>query len=133
MYIDGGFRAKIESPKTKKYILERFHAEQFNTVHGITKAIWGSAFVQELRLLPAARGVAFKAVNERGDKFTRALAWAARAEEGRVFLIRGGWNDALIAEMLKFTGQGKEEDDQIDAISVSNELATKKSGKLHGF
>jgi predicted phage terminase large subunit-like protein len=130
MYIDGGFRAKIEAPQQKKYILERFHAER-NTVHAITKAIHGSSFVQELRRLPAARGVAFKAVTEKGDKYTRALAWATRAEEGRVYLIRGGWNDEFLNELMQFTGSGKDkEDDQVDAVSIGVQQSSKRSGKL---
>jgi len=32
---------------------------------------------------------ALRAVRPEADKFTRALAWAARAEEGKVILVRG--------------------------------------------
>lgn len=133
MYIADGFRGKLEAPEQRKYMLERFHSEP-GTEHAITKAIHGAAFVQELRRLPAARGVAFKAVTEKGDKFTRALAWANRAEEGRVFLVRGGWIEAFLAELMAFTGTGRDKhDDQIDAVSVAVERSQKRSGKLRAF
>jgi predicted phage terminase large subunit-like protein len=134
MYIDGGFCAKIEAPEQQKYMLERFKAER-NTEHLISKTLHGSSFIQSFRRLPAVRGVAFKGINERGDKYTRALAWANRAEEGRVYLVKGGWNDDLIAECLKFTGSGKagEKDNRIDAISIAVQGSLKRSGKLLGF
>lgn len=133
LYIADGFRGKMEAPEQRKYILERFHWEP-RTEHAITKAIHGASFVQDLRRLPAARGVAFRAVTEKGDKFTRALAWANRAEEGRVFLIRGGWIDEFVAECLAFTGTGRDKhDDQIDAVSIAVACAQKRSGKLRVF
>ncbi len=132
LYIDGGFRAKIEAPQQKRYILERFRHDK-NTHHAITKALHGSSFVQELRRLPAARGVPFKAVTEKNDKYTRALAWATRAEEGRVYLVRGGWNQTFIGECLTFTGSGKDaHDDQVDAVSVAVQMLAQRRGKAYG-
>jgi predicted phage terminase large subunit-like protein len=132
LYIADGFHARIEAPKQKKYMLERMQAER-NTEHLISKTLHGSSFVQELRLLPVVRATAFKGINEKGDKYTRALSWANRAEEGRLFLVRGGWNDEFIAECIKFTGKGKEHDDQVDAVSIAVQALSRKSGKLQAW
>lgn len=54
---------------------------------------------------------------ETGTKEDRARPLAAQAECGNVFLVRGHWNDAFIAEATMFpTGHFK---DQIDACSRS--------------
>lgn len=129
MYIADGFCARIEAPQQKKYILERMHNER-NTEHAITKALHGAAFVQELRRLPIVRSVPFRAVTEKGDKFTRALAWANIAEEGRLYLVRGGWVDAFIDECCTFTGKEGGKDNRIDAVSVAVQRLTKRGGKL---
>ena len=60
-----------------------------NTAHGIEEALHGRAFVQELRRERALSGVPLKAIRVDADKFTRALAWANLAEEGKVILVRG--------------------------------------------
>lgn len=64
---------------------------------------------------------------------SRALSWANRGEEGRLFLVRGGWNDGFISECLKFTGRGKEHDNQVDAVSIAVQGLTGRSSKLHAF
>ncbi len=74
-----------------------------------------------------------KGINEKGDKFTRALAWATRFEEGRGFLIRGGWCDEFIAECCAFTGSGKEKDNRIDAVSIAVQRQEKRSGRAFAF
>jgi predicted phage terminase large subunit-like protein len=103
------------------------------TQHGIEKALHGQAFVQDLRTIPAVRGVPFKAVKVETDKYTRALPWANLAEEGKVYLIRGMWINEFMEEILRFTGKGDTHDDQVDAVSIAVQLLSKKSGKLYAF
>jgi predicted phage terminase large subunit-like protein len=127
LYIADGFRAKIEYPEQRRYIVERMLAEA-DTEHGIEAAVHGKAVVQELRRDPALRGKAFREVRVAGDKLTRALAWLNLAEAGKVHLVRGAWIDGFVEEVAAFpTGR---HDDQVDAVSTAvNMLVGAEKGK----
>jgi predicted phage terminase large subunit-like protein len=51
----------------------------------------------------------------RGDKEARAQLWATRIEDGKVFMVRGPWNDSFIAEAVAFPNAAN--DDQVDGVS----------------
>jgi predicted phage terminase large subunit-like protein len=70
-------------------------------------------------------------VHVSGDKFTRALAWANRAEAGKIALVRGGWIDDFIEEACRFP-HGKH-DDQIDAVSLAVQMMTVRKRRGWGF
>ena len=129
LFIADGFRKRIEYPEQRRYVVERMTMEK-KTQHGIEKALHGQAFVQDLRQIPAVRGVAFKAVKVDADKYTRALAWANLAEEGRVYLVQGPWIDDFLEEVCRFTGRGDTHDDQVDAVSLAVGLLKRPGGKL---
>jgi predicted phage terminase large subunit-like protein len=67
------------------------------------------------------------------DKFTRALAWANLAEEGKVYLVKGGWNQDFLEEVCRFTGKGDKHDDQVDAVSLAVRMLSARRGKLETF
>jgi predicted phage terminase large subunit-like protein len=50
-----------------------------------------------------------------GDKFTRALPFAARVNAGMAYMVRGDWNTDFVDELSSFN-QGRY-DDQVDACS----------------
>lgn len=52
---------------------------------------------------------------ETGDKLTRAEPFAAQVNVGNVLMLRGEWNDALVAELRMFPNGAF--DDQVDAAS----------------
>jgi predicted phage terminase large subunit-like protein len=119
LYVADGFRARIEYPEQRRYIVARM-AEERDTEHGIESALHGKAVVQELRDDRRMRRNAFREVRVAGDKLTRALTWLNLAEEGRLFLVRGPWIDAFVDEIARFpTGRY---DDQIDAVSVAVQM-----------
>jgi predicted phage terminase large subunit-like protein len=130
IYIDGGFRKRIEFPEQRKYVIERMLTEK-DTAHGIEKALHGEAFVQELRREPRLARVSLTPVKVATDKLTRALPLAARAEDGKVALVRGPWNDAFIDEACSFPFA--QHDDQIDAVSIALRMLSKKSNGVGGF
>lgn len=132
LYIADGFRRKVEFPEQQRFVVKRMVDEK-HTIHGIEKALHGEALVQSLRRVPAIRHIPLKAVKVDTDKFTRALAWANLAEEGRVFLVRGGWTDTFLDEVCRFTGKGDTHDDQVDAVSIAVGMLSKKRGKLWTF
>lgn len=132
LYIDGGFRKRIEYPEQRRYVVKRMVDEK-NTQHGIEKALHGQAFVQDLRTIPAVRGIPFKAVRVEADKYTRALSWANLAEEGKVYIVEGGWNAAFLDEIVRFTGKGDTHDDQVDAVSIAVAMLAKRRSHLYAF
>jgi len=116
LYIADGYRARVEFPDQRRYIIDRIRQEA-DTDHCIESALHGQAFVQELMREERLISRTFRAVRVEGDKFTRALPWASRAEAGKVFLVRGPWIDEFLAELCAFpTGK---HDDQVDAVSLA--------------
>lgn len=130
LYIDGGFRERLEYPDQKRYIIERVTQEP-KTEHGIELAIHAQGLIQELRREPRVRAHMIRGVPVDADKTTRALTWSPRAEEGKLILVRGPWNDEFIDEVCSFPG-GRF-DDQIDAVSIAVSMFAKPGRKGHGF
>lgn len=132
LIIDGGYRKRIEFPEQLRYAVSRM-MDEARTRHGVEKALHGEALVQALRRIPAVRGVPLKAVKVDKDKFTRALGWADLAEAGKVYLVRGNWNDDFLDEICRFTGKNDKHDDQVDAVSLAVSMLAKKRSQLLMF
>ncbi len=82
----------------------------------------GKLYVDSLRR-KSLRGYAVKAVPPKGDKVTRAMPFAAAAENGEVKIVRGLWNEAFLEEIEAFPDG--DHDDQVDAASGAyTELVT---------
>ncbi len=132
LLIDGGYRKRIEFPEQLRYAVSRM-MDEARTRHGVEKALHGEALVQALRRIPAVRGVPLKAVKVDKDKFTRALGWADLAEAGKVYLVRGNWNDDFLDEICRFTGKNDKHDDQVDAVSLAVSMLAKKRSRIMAF
>lgn len=125
LYIADGFRGRIEFPDQRRYVKERI-TEERDTRHCIESALHGQAFVQELQREVRFANRSIRAVRVDVDKQTRALAWQARAEAGKVVLVRGPWIDEFLDEVSRFP-HGKH-DDQVDAISLAVQMIGKSAG-----
>jgi predicted phage terminase large subunit-like protein len=130
LYIADVFRRRIEFPEQKRYIIDRITQEK-NTEHGIEQALHGLALFQELRRSSGLARYAFKSVRPSQDKFTRALSWANRAEEGKVILVRGPWIRDFIEETVNFPNSPH--DDQIDAVSIAVQMLDNQKRLLFTF
>ncbi|RME07093.1 MAG: hypothetical protein D6803_04835, partial [Anaerolineae bacterium] len=75
---------------------------------GVQKGVW-----QTLEREPALANTPLFPVQARTDKVTRALPLLSRAKAGRLVLLRRGWTQALVDELLAFPLG--EHDDQVDA------------------
>jgi predicted phage terminase large subunit-like protein len=53
-----------------------------------------------------------------GNKWTRAMGFAARAAAGTVFVKQGKWGDKLIDQLCAFNGEDGRTDDMVDACSL---------------
>lgn len=70
---------------------------------------------------------AVKVIHHTGDKLVRALPFFAACEHGKVYMLRGPWNDKFIDECVSFTGEDGNTDDQVDAASqYYNHVFSKK-------
>jgi predicted phage terminase large subunit-like protein len=70
---------------------------------------------QKWRIAEQLDGYDFRITPETGDKETRAEPYSAQWNVGRVFLVRGPWNDAYIDELRNFPNGSYK--DQVDASS----------------
>jgi predicted phage terminase large subunit-like protein len=130
IYIADIFRKRIEYPEQLRYITGRIEAER-DTEHGIESALHGLAFIQELRRNAKLSSAAFRGISVSKDKLTRCLAWANRAEEGKLVLVRAPWNTDFIDEACSFPN-GRH-DDQIDAVSLAVEMLARRKHVAFGF
>ncbi|MGQ0543372.1 MAG: phage terminase large subunit, partial [Blastocatellia bacterium] len=130
LYIADGFRKRIEYPDQRRYILDRMEHEK-NTVHCVEEALHGKAIVQDIRKESLARKAPLRSIRVDSDKVTRALAWAALAEAGKVFLVRGPWIDEFLDEACSFPN-GRH-DDQVDAVSLAVKMTVETNSLAYGF
>ena len=116
IYLRDMVRGKWEWPDQERVIIQTMLNEP-NTIHGIEKALHGIAAVQSLVRRQELTNVVFYGIDVERDKVTRALPFAARAEQGKVVLVAGEWIGAFLDELASFTGDGSSHDDQVDSAS----------------
>ena len=75
------------------------------------------------------RPYAIDAVSPQGDKYTRAQPFASRVNTGKVKMLRGAWNRALLDEMAVFPMGAH--DDQIDTLSGAYDGLTTGQVEIH--
>lgn len=85
---------------------------------------------QEFITDPELIGVAVRGIKVSDDKVSRARPMQGRGKAGKIYLVRGPWNEAFISEFVDFpTGV---HDDQVDTASGGLQmLATPKTTRLH--
>ena len=130
IYISDVFRARLEYPEQRKYVVDRMRNER-DTEHGIEKALHAQAFVQDLRREPTLARHAIRLVSVTSDKFTRALAWANRAEERKIILVRGPWLNQFLEEVCSFPNSTH--DDQVDAVSIAIQMMESRKRQFWRF
>lgn len=130
IYIADAYRARIEFPEQRRYVIERM-TEEKDTVHCIESALHGQALVQDLLRETNLLRCALRAIKADKDKVTRALVWSARAEAGNVILVRGPWIEEFIEEVCSFPNGGH--DDQVDAMSLAFRMMTETKKVSAGF
>lgn len=132
-YIRDMIRGRWEWPDARKVMIQTMQAEP-TTMHAIEEAMHGLAALQELRREPSVAGVVLRGVKVDKDKLTRALPWAARAEAGKVALVRGPWVPAFLDEVAMFDGSGASHDDQVDTVSGALPLVARgRSSAIGAF
>ncbi len=115
LWIRDVIRGRWEWPDARKVMKDTMLAETGNTSHVVEEALHGIAALQELRRDPQLHGIPLYGYRVDKDKVTRAMPWAARAEAGKVRLVRGEWVNAFLDEVCAFPLAAH--DDQVDAVS----------------
>lgn len=130
IYIADAYHARIEFPEQRRYVIERM-TEEKDTVHGIESALHGQALVQDVLRETKLFRFSLRSIRTDKDKVTRALVWAAKAEAGKVIVVRGPWNDEFLEEICSFPNGGH--DDQVDAMSLAFRMMTERKKASAGF
>jgi predicted phage terminase large subunit-like protein len=114
LYVRDMIRGRWEWPDAKRIIMQTMLAEPA-TQYVIEEALHGLAAMQELRREPSIAHIALRGIHVDKDKMSRALPWAARAEAGKVALVRGPWIETFLGEAAAFPFG--DHDDQVDTVS----------------
>lgn len=126
LYVADVIRFRAEWPEARRRILETVALDGPNTRVGIEKVGMQLTAIQDLRNNDAFLTVPLHEVRPDRDKQSRAMAWAARAAEGRLAILAGPWNRDFIDEAVVFPFGAH--DDIIDAISGAVSLLVKMRG-----
>lgn len=121
LYIRDMVRGRWEWPDAKRVMMSTMTS---GSTHGIEEAMHGLAAIQELRREPSLADVTLRGIHVDKDKVSRALPWAARAEAGKVKLVRGEWTSAFLDEVCAFP-LGTH-DDQVDTVSGGVQMVASK-------
>jgi len=117
IYVLDMVRVKSEWPETRSTIIQTALIDGEDTRILMEKVAFQAAAIQELHQeRDLSRHIIEECIPDR-DKLTRALPVASKARAGKVYLRRGAWNAIFLDEACSFTGDGKEHDDQVDAVS----------------
>ena len=130
LYLKDAIFGRWEYPDAKKIIIRTMKKEP-KIRHGIEEALHGAAFVQELMRERGIVHVSIRGIRVDKDKKTRALAWADRAAEGKVAIVKGAWNEHFIEQCVLFPN-GKH-DDLVDSVSGGVSMISGTSRKLMFF
>lgn len=114
-------------PETRRRLKAVMRADGPGVAVGIEKVAFQLAAVQDLLADPDLIGFSIRPVAVDRDKEARADVWAARAEAGKVALVRGPWNREFLDEVTAFP-RGRH-DDQVDAVSLAVQLLGRRASE----
>lgn len=130
LYVRDMIRHRLEWPDIRRIILQTMIAEP-QTIFGVEDGLHGLAAVQELQRERAVAHITLRRVKVDRDKISRALPWAARAEAGKVLLVRGAWINGMLDEVSAFPRGAH--DDQVDSISAGLALLSELAQTIRGI
>jgi predicted phage terminase large subunit-like protein len=113
LYIADMVRGRWEWPDARRIIIDTALSD--NCPQGVERVAFQLAAVQELMRERSLANTSLTELVPDKDKVARALPWLARAEQGKVSLVRGAWNAAFLDEVCAFPEV--QHDDMVDAVS----------------
>ena len=115
VYVTDLVRGRWEWPALIRIIRDTALSDGPEVVQSVETAGTQKGLLDMLLAERTLSGIAFRGVTPTQDKITRAQPLLARAEQGKLFLVRAEWNNGLIDELCAFPEV--EHDDQVDAVS----------------
>lgn len=89
--------------------------DDIEVVQHVEAAFHHTQAIRDLAAQPALSNRAIFPSKPKGDKWTRALPFAAQAAAGNVYVLRRAWTDAFIEELCSFPYGAH--DDQVDSAA----------------
>lgn len=122
VYVIDCVRGRWEWPALLRVIGSTARSDESNCTQHVEAVGTQRGMLDLLLAEPTLAGISFRGVTLHKDKVTRANAFLARAEQGKVRLLRGAWNSAWLDEVCAFPAA--EHDDQVDAtVGAFNALS----------
>lgn len=131
IYVADMVHGRWDWPEASKVIKRTAEKDGSTTTVGIEIVGHGLGLWQEFIKDPIFNRIPVKKVGVDKDKVSRAMVWAAKAENGFLHLQRGTWNDALIDQCLEFPNGLH--DDRVDSISGAVSMLSQKSNVVYTF
>ena len=113
-------RGRWEWPTALRMISDTAKADGIEVTQGVEDVGVQKGMYQMLMREPQLVGLAFRPITVHKDKLTRAMPWLARAEQGKLKMVRGEWNAAAMDEICAFPES--RHDDIVDAVSGAVQL-----------
>ena len=113
-------RGRWEWPDVVRVIANTARSDGASVVQGIEVVGTQAGVLQTLRRERQLADIAFRPLQVHADKITRVMPWLARAEQGKIALVRGAWNSTFLDEVCAFP-EGQH-DDQVDAVSGAMQM-----------
>lgn len=113
-------RGRWEWPTALQMISDTARADGVAVIQGVEDVGVQKGMFQMLMAEPQLVGLAFRPITVHRDKLTRAMPWLARAEQGKLKMVRGEWNAAALDEICAFPESAH--DDIVDAVSGAVQL-----------
>ena len=123
---------KLAYPDLRRAIIAVAQVDGPECIIAVEEAGQQLGFIDDLRVIPELRGYTIQSVKPHGDKYNRAMPWAARAEAGWVDIVRGKWNDAFKSQCDSFTADDSHaHDDMIDSVSGAYQVIAVPKPRYH--
>ena len=124
LWLSDVIQVKREYPEIKQLIIETMLSEP-DTIVGIEEAVSGYAAIQELRRLPEIADITLRGIRVDKDKRSRAMPWAAKAQQGLFTLLYAPWNRKFLDEVASFPNGVH--DDMVDSVSGALQMLTQRN------
>jgi len=128
IFVANVVRGRWEWPDALRIIAETARSDGTGVTQGVEDVGTQKGMFQLLMNEPSLVGLPIRPVTVQTDKMTRAMPWLARAEQGKVTLMRAPWNAAFLDEVCGFPET--EHDDQVDAVSGAVQMLAGSSAPL---
>jgi predicted phage terminase large subunit-like protein len=129
-YIGHVTRSRSSWHDVKKLIVQTAALDGKGTAIGVEQepGASGKSVVAEIVAMPDLVGYTVRGLPPWGDKVVRANPWAAQAQAGNVYLVRGSWDMQGFLDECEMFPDGPH-DDRVDAVSGCVRMLGEKKPK----